>query len=293
MSKHEVDMHTHSNISDGFDDPGVIPWKAKKAGLKAICLTDHDCHLGLSEFLSAATSCQIDAMTGIEVSSKYEGIDVHILGYGIDLTRDSFLRSRLEKYWEASRQRSKTALEKYINTGYIPGVTLDEIRERTGSKGPWVSLMHIRAYRAKLSSLSYQELIGEIDRGGIAYVRYDDKVIMSPEEVIDFIEQAGGFPVLAHPDEFMKRTDGTPQEAEKALGEVLDMFQGRKKKGIEVYHPSHSPEKRRYYYELARKRGFVITAGSDYHGEFKPNVPLGMEGVTYKEFLNFKRLCEA
>ena len=116
---------------------------------------------------------------------------------------------------------------------------------------------------------------------------------MTPEEGIAFIEECGGFPVLAHPEEFMRRTDGTAEEATIALSEVLDMFQWRRRKGLEVYHPSHSSERRRYYHELARKRGFVITAGSDYHGDFKPNVPMGMGGLTHKEFLYFKRLCEA
>lgn len=294
MNKCEVDMHMHSNISDGSDDPEMIPWKAKRAGLRGICLTDHDCHLGLPAFMAAASQCGIDAIAGIEISTKYRGVDVHILGYGIDFSKDDFLRSRLEKYWEMSRRRSEKALEQYIQAGFLPkNTTLEKIKASTGSQGPWVSLMHIRAFRAKLLDLSYRESIRDIGRGGVAYVKWDNSVSMTPEEAIDFIQKSGGFPVLAHPDEFMRRTDGTAEEAAETLFEVLDMFQGRKKKGLEAHHPSHSPERRRYYHELSRKRGFIVTAGSDYHGAFKSNVSLGMEGVSHKEFLAFKRLCEA
>lgn len=293
MAKPEVDMHIHSNISDGSDDPEKIPWMAKKTGLKGICLTDHDCHLGLPEFMAAAANCGIDAIAGIEMSSVFKGVDVHILGYGIDFTRDRFLCGYLEKYWEMSRRRSEKALAKYIQAGLLPKVAMEEVKIATGSRGPWVSLMHIRAYRAKLLQKSYQEIHKELGRGGIVYVEWKDPLIMSPGECIKFIEDAGGIPVLAHPDEFMRRTDGTPKEAEKVLAEVLDMFQGLKRKGLEPYHSSHSPERRKYYRELACKRGFLITAGSDFHGDFKPQVPLGMEGVSHREFLAFKRLCEA
>jgi 3',5'-nucleoside bisphosphate phosphatase len=293
MAKPEVDMHMHSSISDGFDDPEIIPWRAKKAGLKGICLTDHDCHLGLPEFMAAASRCGIDAIAGIEISTKYKGVDVHILGYGIDFSEDRFFNDRLEKYWKMSQERSGKALEQYIESGLLPQTTsMEKIKATMGNRGPWVSLMHIRAYRAKLLGLPYHALIGDICRGGVAYVRWDHSTFMTPEEGIDFIEKGGGLPVLAHPDEFMRRTDSTAKEAEIALFEVLDMFQWRKLKGMEVYHPSHTPERRKYYRELARKRGFIITAGSDNHGKFKP-YPMGMEGVTHRDFLDFKRLCEA
>jgi 3',5'-nucleoside bisphosphate phosphatase len=294
MSKCEVDMHMHTSISDGSDDPEVIPWKAKRAGLRGICLTDHDCHLGLPAFMEAASQYGLDTIAGIEISTKYRGVDVHILGYGIDFSKDAFLCSRLEKYWEMNKRRSEKALEQYIQAGFLPkNTTLEKIKAITGSRGPWVSLMHIRAYRAKLLGLSYRESIRDIGRGGVAYVRWDNSVLMTPEEVIDFIEMSGGFPVLAHPEEFMRRTDGAAEEAAASLFEVLDMFQGRKRKGLEAHHPSHSLERRHYYHELARKRGFIVTAGSDFHGDFKPNVPLGMHGITHKEFLDFKRLCGA
>lgn len=293
MTKTEVDMHIHSNISDGYHDPEIIPWLAKKASLKGICLTDHDCHLGLPEFMEAAAKYRIDAIAGIEFSTKYKGVDVHILGYGIDFTRDRSLRIQLEKHWEMSRRRSEKAVKKYIEAGLLPEeTTLETVRESTGGRGPWVSLMHIRAYRAKLLNKPFREIQKELGRGGIAYVAWDESLGMTPEETIEFIEKIGSIPVLAHPEEFMRRTDGTPEEAEKVLAEILDMFQGLKRKGLEVFHPSHSPERRRYYHEIARTRGFLITAGSDFHGDFKPHVPLGMEGVTHKEFLKFKSLCE-
>ena len=293
MDKPTIDMHMHSNVSDGSNDPEKIPWIAKRNGLKGICLTDHDCHLGLPEFMAAAPKYGIEAIAGIEMSCKFEGVDVHIIGFGIDFRRDCFFRNRLEKHWEIYKKRTEMALQKYIQLGLIPlHTTLEEIRKNTGSRGPWVSVMHIRAYSAKLLGQLYKESIGVMPRNEATYIDYDDPLIMTPQEGMDFIEEVGGIPVLAHPDEFLRRTNGTPEDAEKTLFKVLDMLQERKQKGIEVFHPSHTQERRKYFYEIARKRGFLITAGSDYHGDFKPNVPMGMVGVTFREFLEFKRLCE-
>ena len=117
----------------------------------------------------AASQCRIDAIAGIEISTNYKGVDVHILGYGIDFSRDNFLRGHLERYWEMSRKRSEKALQQYIQSGLLPQTTtIEKIKVSTGSSGPWVSLMHIRAYRAKLLDLSYRESIRDIGRGGAA-----------------------------------------------------------------------------------------------------------------------------
>ncbi|MCD4706010.1 PHP domain-containing protein [bacterium] len=283
----EVDMHTHSCYSDGYDNPYEIVKKAKEKGLKAICLTDHDVFHGLPEFIQATSDFGIDGLPGIEITSKYKGVDVHILGYGINYSRKTLLDKRLRKHWEAGQKRIKQMLKKYKEASLME-VDIQELRKKTNCKGPVIFPVHIRKYRFEVSDISFMQVRNEILKGGVTWVDVDDNLLMSPVEAVNFIKEIDGLAVLAHPGEFCYRTNKKPKESLLILFEVLDDLQKAGLFGIEAYHPKHTSEQAKLFVRLAKGRKLFVTGGSDYHGN-NATMMVGSHGITYKEFLYFKK----
>lgn len=284
MDKTLVNLHAHSYYSDGYDSPRELAGKAKNAGIKAVALTDHDAYQGQSEFLDEASRLGIDTITGIEISSNYKDTDVHILGYGYDLTRESELNTGLAPLWKMHDRRAQLILDKYAQAG-IMDVTIEDVMRENVRRGPYITKRHIQAYRMEKYGLSFGQVEKETARGGVARVAYPREHIITPEAAVKLIRQVGGVAVLAHPGEFWKRTDGDPGQALLILNEVLDKLQAVGLFGLEVHYSEHTPEQNRFFAKMARGRGLFITAGSDYHGLYNLKRPLTIDGMTYKDFI--------
>lgn len=125
----EADMHVHSYFSDGYDSSEEIFKKAKQRGLKAICITDHDEVKGLAEIEFLANTLDIDTISGIEITTRFKDIDVHILGYGIRYKYLSEWLPALRYQWKAQNKRAQNILDKYAKKG-IMRATLDDIKKR-------------------------------------------------------------------------------------------------------------------------------------------------------------------
>lgn len=291
IKKIEADMHMHSCYSDGYYEPREIIKKAKAIGLIAISLTDHDVYQGLYEFETAAQEFKIDFLPGIEITSKYKGVDVHILGYGFDYSRKKLLENRLKKQWMAGNIRAKQILKKYADSGLLKA-TINDIRSETNCRGPVVSIMNIRDYRMKISKIPIEQIKKEVWRGGIAWADFNEKYLMTPIEAVAFINEIGGISILAHPGEFCHRTNKTPRGSLLILFEILDQLQKFGLAGIEAFYPKHTEKQTELFIRLAKTRNLLITGGSDYHGKFKSHISLGMAGINYDYFLKLKEICK-
>ncbi len=273
MQRRFVDLHTHSTASDGTRSPAEVVALADEAGLAALALTDHDTTSGLAEARAAAADRPgLRLVPGVEVSARYTGGTMHILGLGIDENAPA-LRRLLASFIGARDDRNPKILAKLQAIGI--DVDMDDVLGAAESFDPGrahvIGRMHIaEAIRVKGYAQSIQDAFARyLGNGGAAFV---DKERLEPREVIEGIVAGGGAAVLAHPVQLNLR-DG--QELEDYVRRLAAAGLG----GIEVYHPDHSPERTRRYLDLARRLGLLVTGGSDFHGTAKPGVSLGRPKV--------------
>lgn len=273
------DLHTHSTASDGTDAPGALPRLAKRAGLGAIALTDHDTTAGLAEFLAAAKKTKIKAVPGIELSADPSVLyaepqkvarlgTLHILGYFIDPDAPHLaeIEARLR---EARAQRNPAMIARLNELGMK--IDYDEVIEAAGGSPasivgrPHIGQVMMRKGYVKSIHEAFAKYIGQ---GGEAYVRKDR---LSAKEAIRAIHEADGLAVLAHPVQLGMASADLLEHAVarlKALG--ID--------GIEARHSDHEPRDTEQFIKLAQKLSLFTTGGSDYHGSRK-TVTLGGQKV--------------
>jgi predicted metal-dependent phosphoesterase TrpH len=256
------DLHTHTTASDGSDSPGRVVQFAAELGLAAVAVTDHDTVAGLPEAFEAGKDFGIEVLPGMELSVKIDHGTLHILGYLFDPDSSS-LKGVLKRVQAARARRNPLILERLEKLGCpLSYGELEEI-----SKGGQIGRPHIA--RAMLRR-GYVRSIGEafehyLKKGGPAYV---PKSILSSEEAITTIHEAGGLAVLAHP---ISLEFGTPEHLEELLAVWID--QGLD--GIECYYSMHNREMIDLCLGLCKKYDLVSTGCSDYHGRAKPDIHIG------------------
>lgn len=249
-----IDLHVHSNASDGAQNPADVVGEAKKAGLDAFALTDHDTLAGLPEARAAASLMGLKIYTGCEVSAVYEEAPVHVLGYFMDESHPRLLRE-LALIRDDRVERAQGMVAKLRDLGV--DVTWEQVRGR--AKGESVARPHVAAAMVEAGAIRAvkdaftEEWIGE---GGRAYV---EKKALTPQGAVDLIREAGGAAVLAHPVWFKKDTDGLP-------GGLITSLADHGLAGIEVHHPDHDEAAVERFGSLARDLGLIGTGSSDYHG---------------------------
>ncbi|AZK46981.1 PHP domain-containing protein [Paenibacillus lentus] len=247
------DLHTHTRASDGMNAPAENVRLAKEKGLAGIAITDHDTVAGIEEAFETGQQYGITVVPGVEISTVADGRDIHVLGYYIDIA-DKKLLSRLQKLRATREIRNDLILENLQSLG-MP-LTLQEIKDGLGrplhpdeSIGrPHIADALVRKGYADNMRDAFDRYLGE---GKPAYASVPR---ISPEEAMQWIREAGGAPVLAHPglygdDELVKRIIASGQPV-----------------GIEVYHSDHGVSEEQRYLEIASQFNLVPTAGSDYHG---------------------------
>lgn len=245
-----IDLHIHTNASDGQKTPENIICEAEKAGLTYIAITDHDTVNGYKILKTSGQlkNCKLSVIPGIEFSADFLHHEVHILGYYINID-DKVLNECLDFLMADRQQRVNKMLEKLNRLGYE--ITLQHILSLTGRINKSVGRPHVaralvnQGYFATVSDVFNQLLYTD----GPAYVPHYK---LGPDEIIALIKTAGGIPVLAHP--------GLIQNDKL----VIDII----KKGImglEVYHPAHNQHQIDNYLKLTRERRLIVTGGSDFH----------------------------
>ncbi len=264
-----VDLHTHSNASDGSLTPREVVRLAKDRGLVALALTDHDTIDGLEEAMAAGDEFGVEVIPGVEISAKHPGGSMHILGYFLD-RRSRSLAERLAVLQQARKDRNPQIIAK-LNALGIP-LTLEQVAAISG--GGQMGRPHIaRAlYEAGYVSSLQAAFDLYLNNRGKAYV---GKFRFPPAEAIAMIREAGGIPVLAHP---FTLNHHTPEE----LRALLSQLQNLGLQGVECYYPEHTPEQEAVYVRLAGELGLLVTGGSDFHGDNKPEVVLGRVNIQAK-----------
>ena len=259
-----IDLHTHSTASDGSMAPGEVVRLAKERGLAAFALTDHDTIDGLAEAVAAGLELDLEVIPGVEISAKYAHGpgSMHILGYFLDYESE-LLAKRLAVLKQARKDRNPQIVAKLNKLG-IP-VTMEQVEAISG--GGQVGRPHIAQalYQGGFVRSLQEAFDVYLGNNGLAYV---SKFRFPPEEAIAMIRDARGVPVLAHPFTLGLHT---LDALRPLLQELMDLGLA----GVECYYPEHSPDQEALYLSLARNLGLLITGGSDFHGDNKPEVSLG------------------
>lgn len=267
-----IDLHVHSTASDGSLAPAEVVRRAKAGGLVALALTDHDTVDGLREAVAAGAEYGVEVIPGVEISAKNPGGTMHILGLCIDYT-NGHLDERLQVLKNARVERNPQIIAK-LNALGIP-ITVEQVTQISG--GGQVGRPHIaRALMENGYVSSIQQAFDIYLRfGGQAYV---SKFRFPPAEALKMIREVKGVPVLAHPF--------TLDLGAAALKDRLLALKALGLAGLEVFYSEHTPEQETLYLEMARELDLLITGGSDYHGDNKPEISLGampsQEKLTYE-----------
>lgn len=240
-----VDLHTHSNFSDGTCSPQEVALAALKRGTQLLALTDHDTTDGTSQIAPWCAQHNLRFVHGVEISTR-EHDQLHFVGYNIDITNTQF-----QSFLAHNRQARKNRISQVIKQLQAAGVDLSE--EYVFARAPHtVSRAHVAdALKQKGFAHSRQEAFKRyLLQGQPGYVA---PIGATALEAIAQIKKAGGLAVIAHPGIVSDHWE-FPQWVEAGLD------------GIEVFYPAHSYGMRQDLLSLSRKYGLLATAGSDYHG---------------------------
>ena len=256
-----VDLHVHSNASDGTFSPSQVVELAKNAGLDAFALTDHDTTAGVPEALEKGRDLNIEVIPGIEVSSSFDGTENHILGLFVN-SDDPVLAAMLEKMRISRDRRNEKMLENLAADGI--SFTKEEIC------GDNPDTIITRAHIAH--ALVAKGICSGMDQAFKKYLQYGgrycpQKEHLSPEEVVKTLISNGAFVALAHPFQY-KFGD---KKTEELIAHMADLGM----KGLEVYHSSNNKLESMKLQEMAVRHHLLPTGGSDFHGGNKPDISIG------------------
>lgn len=254
------DLHLHSSASDGAYRPAELVRRAQAAGLPAISITDHDTVAGTAEALSAAQDMPLVVISGVELSAGHGDRGMHILGYHVDHT-DVRFQDRLAGLRSVRIQRAERIVYALAHDGFR--ITVDEVLAVAdgGSVGrAHIARLLVDSGQAPSVSDAFRTLLGK------SAPYFVPKPVHAPEEMLEWIAEAGGVGVLAHPG--LSRVDDL-------IGPLVDAGLA----GIEVYHPAHDAAHTARYAELAASLGLIATGGSDFHGLDRQGDAMGRADV--------------
>lgn len=257
-----IDLHSHTDQSDGTFTPEELVAEASRIGLKALAITDHDTFQGYDMALPFAAKVGLELICGIELSTKFGGASVHMLSYFPWQAPSSSFREWLTFLLESRRDRNRRLIVKLQELGL--DITLEEVelQGRTLTARPHFA----RALVAKGYAKDIQDAFAKyLDESAIGYVQRQEVPI---EEALRRVAEAGGVASLAHPVRLAKNNWDT-------LAEYVGSMSKMGMRAIEVFHSDHTPENVAYYQSLAKRFGLAVTGGSDFHGGNKPLISLG------------------
>jgi len=270
-----IDFHVHSTASDGTVAPGEIAEQSASRGFAAIALTDHDNVDGIIEFLSQLPTANHQLPTrrisGIELSIEPgEGFDkFHLLGLGID-PEDAGLKAFLRRVLDGRNARNERIFANFHRLG---------IDIRPEPHGEVLARPHFAKWLidngyAKDKNEAFAKYL--LPESPDATRCYEERYHPSQEEAFRVVHAAGGICVMAHPKYWQrdwKYVGCDFAKAERGLAELKE----KGLDGVEALYQANTPEENVAFVRMADALGYLKTAGSDFHGANKPDIPLGME----------------
>lgn len=248
-----IDLHVHTTASDGQYTPAQIIEKASEKNIKVIAITDHDSFAGVNEAMTAGEKLGVKVIPGIELNISFPTGEFHLLGLGINNPSDS-LKCIVENVIKYRNERNQAIISKINEDGVQ--ITLDELL--TDFPNTVIGRPHFAAELVKHGVVkTRQQAFDQYLARGRKW--YTPRICTNLDEAIVAIRESGGVPVVAH-----------PMSLYLSWGKLPDMLKDCYDKGvagIEAFHPGARVTECLRLEELGRKIGFIITAGSDFHGE--------------------------
>lgn len=256
-----IDLHVHSNESDGTYTPSELVDYAIEKGLAAFALTDHDTTKGLAEAIRASRGKPVEVIPGIEFSTEYEGRDIHIVGLDFDYEDQEF-QSQLKRFRDSRDLRNEKMIRKLNEAGIK--LTWEDMEKRFGeavwTRAHFARYMLDEGYIRDMSE-AFERYIGD---GCPCYVPREK---VTPHQAVSLVRRAGGIPVLAHPLQYHLQPE--------KLKELVCELKKSGLLGLEAVYSTHRGYEEDEMRRLARISGLCISGGSDFHGSNKPAIDLG------------------
>jgi predicted metal-dependent phosphoesterase TrpH len=256
-----VDLHAHSNRSDGTFTPTELVRLAAERELDVVALTDHDTTDGLEEAFAEGGRRGVEVVPGVEFSAEFDHTSVHVLCYWMDV-EDEGMQAELGRLRDDRFRRGELMVERLRDLGI--DVDFGRVRQIAGEAPivrPHIAQAMVEAGVVGTEKEAFERYIGDGRPGHVA------KHALDPVDAVALINAAGGVCVLAHPGMWGDQTSVPDALIERMANAGM--------RGLEVDHPDHTPEARDHYRRLAGELGLIATGGSDCHGVRYDPVRLG------------------
>jgi predicted metal-dependent phosphoesterase TrpH len=275
----KVDLHCHSNVSDGVLAPHAVAAYARKGGVDVWALTDHDELKGVKAAREAAQNLGMRFVSGVEISVTWGGETVHVVGLQVNEDEPALVQGLAAT--RTGRDARGREIAAQLESAGIPGAYEGALKY-VGNPD-LLSRTHFARYLVEIGACSGTSEVFRkyLIEGKPGYVPHRWATLA---EAVAWIRKAGGIPVIAHPGRYRF----TPV----AEGALFDEFKQLGGNTIEVVTGSHTPDQYQTYAELARRYGFLASRGTDFHapGEARvefdklPPLPAGVTPVWHDWF---------
>ena len=257
-----IDLHLHTTYSDGSLPPSEVVALAHKAGVSTLAITDHDITDGITEAMNSGKEQGIEVIPGIEISSRFQDRETHILGYFLNWNHSTF-QSWLINLRETRHHRNTQIVENLNRLGL--SLSYEDVQATAGSGAigrPHIAQVLLSKRYVKSAKEAFDRYLA--DRAPT----YVPRELPDAKEAIDWVRSVGGVSVLAHPNWAKEKGEGIQKFCENLKTQGLQ--------GIEVFYSTHTPRQTSDYLEIARRLELLVTGGSDFHGLTKPDIEIGI-----------------
>lgn len=280
-----IDLHVHSTVSDGSYTPAGLAVLAKKSGVEAFALTDHDSIAGTDEAAAEAAKQGVDFINGMEMSLSYQGHKIHVVCLGFDRQNPEF-----QKLYKKVRYIKEDSMADVVEAIGRKGIDIDMERVRQHAS------VHLDRY-AIMRTIVDMHLFDSIQyiwdtylNPAVLEVGVGDDV--SAQEALPVIRQAGGVTSLAHFHKQIGLKGQSRAEQEESIKELLDFGLC----GMEQYYPNYTEEDKAFALHMIEKYHMLPTGGTDFHGANRADIMLGTGyhhnmNTPYAFFEHIRQVC--
>lgn len=256
-----IDLHTHSTESDGTMTPQELMHHANEVGLSAIALTDHDSIQGIAKARPVAESLGLELVPGVELSTDYEGQEIHILGYYIDEKNPEFL-AMLSEFVDGRDKRNEKMTALLRKEGF--DITMEKLYAENPNSV--ITRAHFARYLVEHGFVKDRETVFSKYLGDKCRC-YVPREKITPFQAVKLIRLGGGLAFFAHPVLCHMNHD--------RLRQFISDLKDAGLVGIEAIYSMNTPGDEANMLKFAREFDLLVSGGSDFHGSNKPHIRLG------------------